>query len=303
MPVLSRGLLTALAGLALAAPLAGTGAGGSACALADDLLGSSVADFEYGIGGWSAGNSSRWAWQTGCDGTAGPPCAAAGRGYLLAVGEGAQLTSPPVLGYCVSLSYFAQGVEIAVEAVNEAGEATTLATLPQSKGWRVSTSLALPASYARVRLTARAAAGGRWVAQSVGGVDDIGFRLRANPLNDPAALKLPAAFGVPLRPRAVLSPIGVDVSTTFALSPLGLGALPALLSARGIWRAKVFQYEPGLLSALAQGGVREAVVGIPNVELRNLAFSPSHAEKLVGSMEGHRISSSRRMRRMRMRRR
>jgi hypothetical protein len=91
-----------------------------------------------------------------------------------------------------------------------------------------------------------------------------------------------------LMPRASLCPVGVDVSTLFARHPVSGAQLSALLRARGIWRAKVFDYDRGLLDALVAGGVREVVVGIPNVELHNLALSRSHADRLVLLMQPHR---------------
>jgi hypothetical protein len=256
------------------------------CATATDALASHT-DFEFGLGGWSAGNTSEWERRLGC--ATDVPCPVTGGGYLLAVGEGAPLVSPPVRATCLSLSYFTgPGVELVVDSIDAAGVARPLGALPPSRAWRISPSLALPPEVVRVRLRAHLTNSGadRWAANAAG-VDDVIFLLDAD--GAAAALAAPLAAGVapPLAPRSALSPVGVDVSTLFAAHSPSLARLAALVRARGLHRVKLYQYDAALVGALAAAGVREFVVGIPNAELHNLALSLSHAVHVVDAMAAH----------------
>lgn len=253
----------------------------------------SLSDFEYGLGGWSAGNTSQWAWRVGCAGDDELPCAAAGHGYVLAVGRNASLISPPLLASCASLSYFAlAGVELVVDALEEGGGVLPIATLPPSRGWHTSSSLALPPRLVRVRIRARFALPddtSAWLPAGSAGVDSVLFQLLPQADDGGGAHggfdeRAPAG-GWPLAPNSALSPVGVAVSTLFAHHKIAQGKLAAIVRARGITRAKLYQYSPTLIRTLETAGVREMVVGIPNLELRNLAISPGHADKLVAEME------------------
>lgn len=288
-------LLLALA----AAPCRALAARTSSSCTAPALGSAELADFNHGLFGWHAGNSSLWEWSSGCAQTA-VPCEAAASldGFMLAVSPHVPLTSPAIHGSCLSFSFFTRASAQLVVEMQSGPSAPwkRVLTLVAKKGsaWERYDGLALPDEPVRIRMSAQSEAGKPWVPRSVG-LDDVAM----------AAAPAPAARGAgSTDEHAVLgadgwsaatvppSPVGVDFSAVFSRQPIPLPRVTSALAERGIRRAKVFQYDGQLLDAMAAAGVTDVAVGIPNFELHALALSPTHADDVVARMEPHRAMIS-----------